>query len=388
MPLPALTKIRQRWLTVAFGAFALVCAACATAAAPQQDDHTDARPINRQEESDRIDASSPVHLEHKLKRGARLTGRLTTKEGTPVANAQVAMLSSDGDRYVFVVVDGKLNDHHLITGKTETAADGSFTLLASSAKATLLALADNGYATASYTPENTEPLHLTLTPWGQISGTLTRNSEASARGQTLFSTSSSPESNGVRIRFRSNAMTDANGKFHLLKVAAGENTLRYIHTLPAAEPSELNFSGPSLITTVKPGEQSILNYDGRGMLVTGELGLGAMGKDYQWGVGSAFLTAMEPLEALKNTPNTGPTSYIFNIAKDGTFHIDGVLPGVYNIYIVLHSPSESTLAAANAIADTTVTIPAGKTGEVVNIGVIEMRPKEDVSASSGNTERN
>lgn len=330
-----------------------------------------------QEKFVRVDATSPVRLEYKLEVGNQPTGKLTTQSGIPIPRAEIALLINTGDQGYYTVFNGRLREYPGVAAKAITAPDGSFRLRALGKKGILLALTNEGYAIANYTPGSTEPLHLTLTPWGQLSGALTRNSGLSVQGQRM-SVSTSVKHGEIGVSFVSAVQTNQSGQYHFPRVAAGDNGLQYVLTHTQGNVSSSGRAGPQLTTAVQAGEPTTLNYDARGMDVTGEVDLSALGDAYQWERGNVFLTAVNPAEVLKDTPNADLDIlyYIFYVAEDGTFRINGVLPGVYNIRISLYEPN-NPFADPSAVGEATITVPEGKPGEVFDAGAIKLHLHEE-----------
>ena len=317
-----------------------------------------------------LDGPSEVTLHYAMEPGKPITGRVLLPDGTPVANATVLLLS-DEDNFV-TVRNGYLNAI-FSKPKDTTNVEGGFEFPAQADNYRLLVVADAGCAVVERTEfEKSSSIPLRL--WARVSGTISTN-DGPGSGQ-LMGLNTWTGGNG--IMFSNDAESDAQGHYRFERVAGGEYLL--IHSVPTG-PRSWTTSGLGFSVRVPDGGNVTANYDARGMVVTGKIDLKALGAGYHWNdnQGTFNWVGEQDFGSIGGAlPEKVRLNYAVVFQPDGTFRIDGVLPGDYTLNIQLGDMTP------NAIMDRTITaampkplevsVPPGKYGTVIDIGTVEMVP--------------
>jgi RNA polymerase sigma factor (sigma-70 family) len=177
-----------------------------------------------------LPALSPAHkndagnqvFDVRLMKGAWLEGLVRGPDGAPLAGAEVIVATAMG----IDIAGGKAYQRefhpHLVTGP-----DGLFSFSPPSGRFRIIALHERGYAEAS--PQQlAEVRALTVEPWGRIEGTLRAGGKPLPH-ETLTAAldEERDEPAEVRIQNESRAETDEQGRFVIHRVAPGEARIHW-----------------------------------------------------------------------------------------------------------------------------------------------------------------
>jgi peroxiredoxin len=293
-------------------------------------------------------------------------------DGTPVAGADVACkIPIPGRRLV-------LRQRKLESGRqgkiAQTAEDGSFILVTEEGTKEIVATDEKGFAKVAL--ENVQASgKIILQPWGRIEGVLHIGSRLGVNevvGLTPIGHASDFIFDGDDYQAR----TDNQGRFVIQDIPPGERTIvRFIYD------SEHSWR-PSHETNifVKAGETTWVVMGGNGRTVLGHAALDDPGKQVDWTTADCRLAAKMPespkfktIQEQREWYDNRPLQRVYGsvAAADGSFRIEDVPPGDYDLMITITQPNpearsplgrrktvargkmEVTVAEAQKLGDTT-----------------------------------
>lgn len=289
----------------------------------------------------------------KLHRDAGIAGVVHSPEGGPLANAEVVLVG--GGRGTLMIADGHLQERAGQPHVT-TKADGRFTFNAEDEATSIVVVHDEGWAFAEVKTLADKPV-LRLEPWGRIAGVF-RLGKRPGGDDPIMSVSRSEGRAGEApgIEFRSNATADLAGRFALEKIPAGE-----VDVCRSFRQNQFSYVTHTVPVPVLPGKTSRVTMGGLGRTVVGRVSPPA-----DRAVGVVFSSSFNLLtrKASQATPprglddleqarwnqteegkayRRGSFSEIFKLNADGSFRIDDVTPGHYEITISLTAPPPARL---------------------------------------------
>ena len=284
---------------------------------------------------------------------AQITGEVVTREGKPVAGAVVIVAKrAQGVKFI----DGRLPSDAAVP-KATTDRRGRFSLAEPDAPFSLVIVADTGLAVLSNAKSTANSI--VLEPWGRIHGTVRVGSrpDAGRRVLTLSAEATAPE--GPRLTWRAEAQADARGNFDLPRVAPGEVFLS--RSAPGFGPvgTDIQF------LDVAPGSQISTTIGGIGCRVVGRVDFTADATERpHFTDGTATLARIKPplpypegfhtwnsekrqawLASFARTKEgrafiRSQGRYRSTIATDGSFRIEDVPPGRYQLIVSLTNGTE------------------------------------------------
>ena len=293
----------------------------------------------------------PAEFVFKLKKGLPVEGTLLGLDGKPLVGAKVYL--ADESRTVYLEINQQINDRNVTT--TTSDAGGHFRFLPQAAGYRLLVTSDDGVV--GITGADFEKSHtLLLQKWARIEGEARDGTKPVPTGTEIYaSVSLLPSVNrgdDHPISIASRAKTDAAGKFVLEKVAPGEVTIS-------------GTGGRGTPVKVGAGETAHVLLGGKGRPVEGKVPVLQELKDATSYV--SLISAqpqrrwqpMPPVEIMElpaaemstwllkwQQSDEGlkaraayvaeiskPSAYSASLQADGTFHINNVEPGTYNLRV-------------------------------------------------------
>jgi thiol-disulfide isomerase/thioredoxin len=272
-----------------------------------------------------------------------------------------------------------------------TDADGKFRLNDDAASQGLVAVHDEGFAELG-TNELATNLTIRLQGWGKLTGTVW-NYDKPVINQEVWAQLANqgwPQSFGVN--FRTN--TDAQGNFAFNFVPAGKYMV--YRMIPMGQGAA---GGPQEIARVQPGETATVKLGGSGRAVTGRFKITNPYVPIDWPGRNNYLYAHsvrpKPPEGLKtreefdawmNRPeiqraNDAARNYPIQTAAGGSFRMDEVIPGKYEMQIQIYDPRDpEALAYSKYICNESKSfeVPESNDKGPLDIGVIELTLKADI----------
>jgi RNA polymerase sigma factor (sigma-70 family) len=319
----------------------------------------------------------------RLKKGQWLEGVVRGREGAPLAGAEVILATGNG-----VHIEGgesyqRRHHPHLLTGP-----DGVFSFSPPDGPFRVIALHDRGYTEAS-AQQLAEEHGLTVQPWGRIEGTLRAGGHLLAHESVDASLNDEPGERGVlRIEHSSLAQTDEQGRFVMDRVPPGEARVYWQPDNAGARTTPVRYYQPAFLN-VGPGETvrvdlvleggrpltgRVAALDERGQpldLAGSRASLGMKIPEIPYPPGLSEADRAEWFSQWRLTRAGTAYRHVrrgfghsLKLEPDGSFRIDEVQPGAYEVHVRVKGFAELT-------RDLTITErAAGQGGEPVDLGTL------------------
>jgi hypothetical protein len=348
--------------------------------------------------------------------GEEVKGTVLLPDGKPAANAQVAIkvkgkylsLGRAAFKSAEAWQDGSI---------VRTTPDGRFTLPMYQNAQTVIALSLAGYVQVPVAELKHSP-KITLQPWGKVEGTLRLGNHAATNELVLLSapqirlsqirsvpqggtngfafTNTSPETFEPPIYDYNDfqARTDEKGHFVITFVPPGEHELAQL--VPMGNGSRRHQRLGRI--DVKPGETVQVHYGGGERTIAGRIEIAGTNAPGPFSQARATLHAgasFKMLEQLKQAKTqkermalfqsedfqqamNNPRQYSVELADDGSFTVQGVAPGKYEMAVDFGEPRASfppDTSRAFMTPQQIVVPPASGTNDdsVVELGTIELK---------------
>ena len=279
------------------------------------------------------------HFDIELKKGSGPKGIVLTPDGQPAAGAQLAVLIRGK---MLNVGAGRLTTYGDSESRTVSAnLDGAFSLRFYADGDKIIATHPKGYAETAFS-NFVSGSTIKLQPWGTIEGTLKIGARPGTNESVLLS-----GEGGLQFNFEDfKAATDAQGRFSMATVPPGER--RLVRLIPIGDRSWSHSHAQNV--TVKTGEVTTVTMGGDGRTVIGKLSLSDPSRTIDWGQSGHHMLSshpkpppfkgMEEYRAWQNLPETIAAQrearyYTMQMRDDGTFQIDDVRAGNYDLQVRL-----------------------------------------------------
>jgi beta-lactamase regulating signal transducer with metallopeptidase domain len=344
--------------------------------------------------------------------GEQIQGLVLRPDGQPAGDADVA-LQVEGE--YLGLGKGRLEGSREEGLLVSTKPDGSFTLPRYEKAQSVVALNEEGYAQVSLEQLQSSP-RITLQKWGRIEGSLVVNHHPGTN-QTLSLNGDLPhwtkkvirlpgQTNAPMVITNSNptglpppfyaqnafqARTDEQGRFVFTYVPPGPQVIS--RRIPIGDRS---WTQSQLATVqVMPGQTVTTNLGGAGRMVTGRLHFaGDAPVDFAGGMGvimTPWFRIIEKAMQLKTdaerrafyaspeaqAADENHRGFSVQVAADGAFRAEDVLPGKYEFQFQPISPDATRKGAWMVLASAEeFTVPAAKDrndDSIVDLGILEMK---------------
>ena len=337
----------------------------------------------------RDDAEDIAH-DFKLRKAAPLSGIVRGPDGKPLAGAKVGL---SGDDNHVRMENGRLGSN-LVVGEathTTTGPDGRYRFRPQEHPVAIVVEHDAGFAVR--TPrELAASADVTVSPWSRIEGVL-RIGTHPAPNQKV---SAWMVNRSFRGRVDYDTLTDEHGRFFIERVTPGSITVyRNVDT-----PDHRGWIPSNPVTVdVSPGQTYRVDVGGTGRPLIGRLQIpqGFSLADLVLSFGDLSSERREPrmpddypdftsgqktawFERFYKTTEgktyyTGDRKYAVDLHADGTFRIEDVPAGKYELKLHFLGRSDPDGRGIHAAAHSDVTVPAisgGRTDESLDLGVIRL----------------
>ncbi len=347
-------------------------------------------------------------FDFRLEPASPLSGQVRLPDGRPVAGA-VAMLMTD-KKWVYMKLPGQFDLKFSGADRQETDAQGWFSFPPTSGATNIVVFSPAGFASATPKALAASPV-VTLLPWGRVEGVLKIGSQPGANetiGLALLSLYGERTGYSVFLQGK----TDAEGRFAFEGVPP--LTLQISHRLSFRDGQAGTIPQSQMRQfQVQAGQTTFVTLGGTGCKVVGKLMLGGgrPAQQINWqldvqtletkpaGVPAApepgaFASAAEFQAARKawldakmafwqseagREAQRNRRSYVLVFDKDGSFKIDDVEPGTYELKIRLSDPGKPAMGfggSYEALGTLTkaITIPepvSGQEAGTFDLGLLE-----------------
>jgi hypothetical protein len=323
-----------------------------------------------------------------------ISGVILLPDGKPAAGAEVALASQSYGPYIQNGRDISPEKHPAV----RTGPDGSFRFPPQVEESLVMAFHDQGYAEITEDALAKVPSHsLTLRKWGRVEGTLRVGTKPAPGEQVMLNPKRSISERFGHISFDYHAKTDRRGRFTFERVIPGPASVsRGIATAPR----QMSY-GPWKAIEVEPGGTAKVRIGGTGRPVIGrfarpaesDLPIDWTRSRHQFRLkpppihDPGHVTKEERAKWYQKwiTTDEGKAYlayqnerrfYAFRIETDGSFRIDDVTAGTYELSVAIldrYANDRKTLAEAERI----VIVPemeGGQSVEPLDLGAIEIVP--------------
>jgi len=301
-----------------------------------------------------------VTIDFKLAKGMGPAGIVLLPDGSPATGAEVILCTPSQGAYI---QDGRQRrDGQFV----ETKQDGQFSFPMQMDAYAIVVLHDDGYAEVTE-DELAESSEVTLQPWARVEGQLLIGKEPGAHEGMRLRFDRRETKNGLRFYYGCNTSTDINGDFVFERIAPG--SVRIYHEIKVSDKSTHFSHGIDL--EIEAGETYKITIGGTGRPVTGKILVPDYFKNkFDWRYTNY---------GLRIKTSEGPYSQLgFKINGDGTFRIEDVPAGDYDLHFNAYAPS----AVPRSFGGETIaflsqhfnvpTMPNGRSDEPLNLGVLEL----------------
>jgi peroxiredoxin len=346
-----------------------------------------------------------------LKKGRGVSGQVVAADGTPVMGANLVLLEPAEYAYLRINGDLQRSSDSGVPARSDRA--GQFEFSPRLAPHTIIATHDKGFAEVRIT-NALAPVLVTLQPWAHVSGVvklpLVNGRPHAVRLHNTFYryADESRESQPLSLFLSADAGPD--GSFAFNRVPPGERRVSLYHSIRIND-STRSMNSHSVSLTLEPGQSTNIVIGGSGRTVTGRMTVvGADPQDVDWLRDFHQLTPVRPLnmniprlemsgnltqeqqEAIwaqqRRTENAfwrtpagrayerEQKSYLVQFATNGTFRVDGIPPGEYNLNISLTDPTREDYSYENigtfGVAFTLPELKPGQPDEPFDLGPHEI----------------
>jgi len=351
------------------------------------------------------EGDTPITFDAKLTKATGIAGVVRTPDGKPAQGATV-LLATPGSQVM--TENGRKSDSQNFSPETRTADDGRFALPPQGEPYVLVVLHDGGCAEVPRAAFEKSP-EITLQPWGRLEGTVRIGSGVGA-GESIMITVPDDFDGGadrVRIFRQFRGKTDGNGRFVFDRVRPG--AIQVGRQIALTEMS-YTATDPRNVT-IEAGKTTTVELGGTGRPVVGRVAIPAdapeglvlgggraMTKTPQvappfpadwkdmtgdarkkWYADWSASDAGKAFVAARERESNGRRSVAFAVQKDGTFRIDDVPAGLYELTADAHMPAAGnqcgpgdTIGTAT-LAFTVPDMPGGRSDEPLDVGTAELK---------------
>lgn len=305
-----------------------------------------------------------VTFDFKLEKGKWITGIVRLPDGKPAQGAEVALCTPSQYAYI---ENGKLNKVN--SQFVKTAADGKFSFPAQTEPYLLVVLHDKGYAEVADEQLATDP-NIIIQPWGRIEGVLRIGAKPGANETVVLYCDRpyKPNAPNINIVDDYDAVTDENGSFVFERVPPGRAYVGRAIKISRGTTGYMMSPTHEVPVEVKPGQTVNVTIGGTGRPVIGKI---TVPSDYNepidWTCGfhsldlklpkpSPFTKFMGTIvkqiwykswkysqesKAFEKARWEKYRHYVVVINPDGTFRVEDVPAGKYELRMSVFEPPTS-----------------------------------------------
>ena len=327
------------------------------------------------------DDEGDVTFDVRLKRGEGVSGVVVAPGGKPAAGASVCLITAGTG---VPITNGRPPDRRY-AAMAETDQNGRFHFPAQDGKFALVVLGDDGFAMLK-DAELAASNEVKLKAWGRVEGQV-RVGAHPASGEAIFMTDNRQTiRDDPRLFFNYNTTTDNEGRYVIERVPPGEV---YVGREIKLSDRSTGYSHYTPVE-VEPGQTARVDIGGTGRPLIGRVitpGIANENRDFAM----SFLRPTPPpsnllLELAKRLkapekPASGPrppSSYAVKVETDGSFRVDDVPAGDYDLDIRVYEPPTGELHMVGELLGSIThkvvvpEMPDGRSDEPLDLGALEL----------------
>jgi uncharacterized GH25 family protein len=336
-----------------------------------------------------------VVFDAKLTKGTGPAGIVKLADGTPAAGVDVALTTPSSGA---AVRNGAIDIRSYGNGiAVKTDAQGKFEFVPQVEPFMLIAAGPAGYAEVME-EQFKKAKEIKLQPWGKVTGKFMMGSKPGANAQLSLYYNRTYEERAPRFYIQYETVTDKDGNFSIERVPAGDANVSRMVAQNMGRYSTSTATHTAALT-IKPGETTTVQLGGVGRPVIGKVKIppDAAGKGWTFhgGMNTKHVEKARPTEFASWTPEKQQEwlnayyksdeykaemkkmrHHNFQVAPDGSFRMEDVLPGAYNVHISVMEQRENFNGEQVAMAQTEAKIaeiPGGYTDEPLDLGTLELK---------------
>jgi len=267
-----------------------------------------------------------VTIDFELKQGRNIAATVMTPEGTPAANAMVA-LGVAGSQ--ICLKNGQIDETSTYAARLTTDASGHFQFPPQDGPFQLVITHPSGYAHIKVSPES-EKRTINLDPWARVEGTFRVGSNPEPNVTITINTMGlSSYGNGLPHIFPFYEVTTGpGGRFVFERVVPGPATIGRRILLMVNEGATEVTSSCMVHADFAAGKTTHIELGGNGRRVIGKLQAPVgFDKKILWSL------ALVEAETAGPEPHAASPRFTDSIDRDGSFHIDDMPAGEYTLGI-------------------------------------------------------
>ena len=303
-----------------------------------------------------------VTSDFKLEKGTGPTGIVHLPDGRPASGAEVILCTPSQGAYIH---NGR-NQQRRNSQYVETNEDGKFSFPVQTDVYAIVVLHDEGYLEVDES-DLAESTDLTLQSWATVTGKVLIGKNPAANETVRLGFDKPYDRSAPRINHNYQAVTDSNGTFVLEHVPPGEAKIS--RSIKISDRRSVYSHSMSLET--KAGQTVSITIGGTGRPVTGKVQVPDYLKEkFDW---------QHTDYHLRINSSEGPYKQLgFKIEGDGTFRIDDVPTGDYQLSVNAYEPPADPRAfrgkRIGSLSQHFIIpeMPNGRSDEPMDLGVLEL----------------
>jgi len=347
-----------------------------------------------------------TNCDFSLKKGTGPEGVVLATNGTLLSGAEVILCTLSQGAYIRNGRNVQKSDSQYI----ETKKDGTFSFLPQTDPYTLVVIHDRGYA--EVTPEDLEvSSEIKLQQWGRVEGMLKIGTKPGPNKNMTVLYEKPYDENAPRIYHDCDAITDNDGHFVFDRLPPGkarvcrsiktsERTTSYSHGMPVE---------------VVSGKTAKISIGGTGRPVVGKILVPSDFKEpINWSYGHNSLSLKSPERPGPENPDKMSTeerrawyeqwneseegraflekeqrqrrNYAIKLEHDGSFRVEDVPTGKYNLSIRVHEPPAANACGFGELIGSVqhefevTKMPGGRSDDTLELGNLELVTKKRLKA--------
>jgi RNA polymerase sigma factor (sigma-70 family) len=335
------------------------------------------------------DEDEPV-VNFALHKGAGVSGIVHLPDKSPLAGADVVLVLPSQPAFIKNGRPPTGIQHRLV----KSGADGRFTFPPQEPPYTILVLHDRGFAEQTQTIDGKPAANydLTIKPWGRIEGTLRIGNRPGAGEPVSLSYDQQGDTPKAIPWWSGEATTDPAGRFTLERVIPGAVHVGRIIPVKTTPTSTTLYGGISTEVDIAPNMTTRVTIGGTGRPLIGKLTAPAeIAGQLDWiQSDNSLIVKATPgnrlSTALRKLGGSGGRfarrSYSVILKADGSFRVEDVEAGSYDLIFVVDEPSRDPRGFAHNSATlgsarrevTVPEMPGGRSDEPLDLGTIPLEP--------------